>query len=66
MYKWREALASCAIEGNQYAIEMLELLKKDPDKFWIEIYKLQQRAKDAEDEGIPSTHHKKRPKKQPK
>jgi hypothetical protein len=28
-----EALASCAIEGNALAIELLELKKTDPEKF---------------------------------
>ena len=32
-----EALSSCAIEGNKYAIEMLRLEKEDPKKFWIEV-----------------------------
>lgn len=27
------ALSSCAIEGNQFAIEMLELRESDPEKF---------------------------------
>ena len=57
-YVWREALASCAIEGNQYAIEMLDLCKKDPEKFLLEMYKLKARGND---EGISAPRHKKRP-----
>lgn len=30
---WREALATCAIEGNVYAQEQLELFKTDRDAF---------------------------------
>jgi len=32
-----EALASCAIEGNQFAIEMLDLRDKDPKAFLIRL-----------------------------
>ena len=56
-YIWREALASCAIEGNKYAIEMLDLCKKDPEKFLLEMYKLKERGND---EGIPAAHNKKK------
>ena len=31
--KWVEALSSCAIEGNQEAIEMLKLWDTDKDEF---------------------------------
>jgi len=37
---WTEALASCAIEGNKFAIEMLELKKTDPIKFISELIRL--------------------------
>lgn len=30
---WREALSTCAIEGNSYAIGQLELWKTDRDAF---------------------------------
>ena len=30
---WREALATCAIENNSYAIEQLELFRTDRDAF---------------------------------
>ena len=33
-----ESLASCAIEGNKVAIELLELRKKDYKAFLIELY----------------------------
>ena len=33
MLLYREALASCAIEGNEYAKEMLELFEVDRVKF---------------------------------
>lgn len=64
MFIWREALASCAIEGNQYAIEMLELYKTDRDKFLLEMYKFHERFETLEkgenNEGIPKTHNKKK------
>ncbi len=36
---WREALASCAIEGNEYAREQLELWKIDRQAFINEYIK---------------------------
>ena len=32
-----EALASCAIEGNTFAREMLELREKDPKAFMVRL-----------------------------
>jgi len=32
-----EALSSCAIEGNAFAIEMLELRDKDPEAFMVRL-----------------------------
>lgn len=66
MYIWREALASCAIEGNQYAIEMLELQKKDPEKFLMEMYELKERGNEEIDEGISKTHNKKKSTRKPR
>ena len=34
-----EALSSCAIEGNQWAIKLLELRNRDMDAFLKELYK---------------------------
>ncbi len=36
---WREALASCAIESNQYAIGLLELWKTDRPAFIKEYWR---------------------------
>lgn len=41
IFMWRESLASCAIEGNQYAIEMLKLYDEDREAFILELYRLQ-------------------------
>lgn len=38
--RWIEALSTCAIEGNQYAIEMLALKDTDRAGFIVEMYKL--------------------------
>jgi hypothetical protein len=40
--RWTEALSSCAIEGNQLAIELLELKEIDFKKFRLEILKLEE------------------------
>ena len=37
-----EALASCAIDGNPFAIEMLELKKRNPEAYWLKLYELQE------------------------
>ena len=34
-----ESLSSCAIEGNQWAIKLLELRNRDMDAFLKELYK---------------------------
>ena len=33
IFLWKEACASCAIEDNEWAQEMLELWEKDKNKF---------------------------------
>ncbi len=33
IFLWKEACASCAIEGNKWAKEMLELWETDKSKF---------------------------------
>ena len=38
--RWREAFASCAIEGNQLAIHMMNLWETDRNKFLIELIDL--------------------------
>jgi hypothetical protein len=43
-----EALASCAIEGNKVAIELLELRTTDPDEFIAQIEKLFSPEKEEE------------------
>lgn len=42
LFKWHEALASCAIEGNKYAIEMLKLWDTDRNAFIKEILRLEE------------------------
>ena len=42
LLRWREALASCAIENNQYAIEQLGLWKTDRVAFAKEYLRQQQ------------------------
>ena len=50
IFLWKEALASCAIEGNKYAMDMLKLWDTDRDAFWVECYKFHKRAKGGENE----------------
>ena len=40
IFAWREALATCAIEGNQTAKQLLELYKTNLPKFVSECEKL--------------------------
>jgi len=40
-----EAIASCAIEGNEEAIRILKLQKTDHDQFLIEVKKIMERTK---------------------
>ena len=42
---WIEALSTCAIEGNQYAIDMLKLKDTDKDAFFKELVKLVKKGK---------------------
>lgn len=37
------ALASCAIEGNEEAIRILNLQKTDPEQFFLEVEKISRR-----------------------
>jgi hypothetical protein len=39
LFMYHEALSSCAIEGNKYAIEQLELWKTDINAFIVEYLK---------------------------
>ena len=43
IFALQEALCSCAIEGNQWAIDLLKLRDKDVDAFYLELFKLQQK-----------------------
>jgi len=42
LLRWREALATCAIESNVYAQEQLELWKTDRDAFLREYLRQQE------------------------
>lgn len=43
VHRWREALASCAIEGNEFAKEMLALEKTDPKEFVARLVTLERK-----------------------
>jgi hypothetical protein len=61
----QEALASCAIEGNPYAIRMMNLFKTNKEEFYSELYKLQERGNEI-DERVPETHNKKKSTRKPR
>ncbi len=48
LIRWKESLASCAIEGNKYAQEQLELWHKDRAAFITEYLRQEQILKSGE------------------
>lgn len=44
--RWREAFASCAIEGNQLAIYMMGLWETDRNRFLIELMEFVEKDSD--------------------
>jgi hypothetical protein len=41
---WIEALSSCAIEGNEAAIALLDLRDTDPDAFLLWVYNAEMKS----------------------
>jgi hypothetical protein len=49
-YLYLDALSSCAIEGNTFAIKILELKDNDPSKFILELEKFANLDRISEEE----------------